>query len=116
MGIKIKSFVFILCFMLTGMLHATPPSSLTITYDYQTRMLHVSVSHQSDKLEKNFIRRIVVYRNGEEDESFYFPRQKVVSGLEEDIPYEAEPGDKIEAEVFCNQGGTAKAETEVPVL
>ncbi len=93
---------------------ATPPSALTITYDADKKNVHVSATHPSGRLERHYLRRVVLYINDKEKDSMYFPRQKLAWGMEEDIALEAKPGDKISVEVFCSQGGSAVAETVVP--
>ncbi len=95
---------------------ATPPSAVSLNYDVESKNLHLTAAHPSGRLDRHYLRRLVVYVNGEEADSKYYPRQTLAWGLEDDIPFEGEPGDKISVEIFCSQGGIGKAETLVPEL
>ena len=93
---------------------AAPPSAMTLSYDTVKNSLHVSAAHPSDRLERHYLRRLTVYKNDEEAKTVFWARQKLPAGIEEDIDLNAVPGDHVRVEVFCSQGGFAKAEYIVP--
>ncbi len=92
---------------------ATPAMNVKISYDQDNKTLRVQAVHPSYRLEKNFIRRLEIYRNGTKEQTLLFSRQKSPAGLAEDIGFAAEPGDRIRVELYCNQGGASSAEHEV---
>ena len=94
---------------------ATPPSSLTLTYDVDKQMLHVSAVHASERLDKHYLRRIVVFKNNEEIDTVNLTRQKAPSGVEEDIPVETVGGEKLSVQIYCSKGGLGRGEVDVPV-
>ena len=111
----IKLLVFIgLMAGLTVNAYATSPTSVSVTYEKEKQILHVTASHPSDKLDKHYLRRISIEKNGVEDKSVTFPRQKLASGLDEEISYVAEAGEKLSIKINCSQGGVATAEVDVP--
>ena len=115
MDIKRVLFMLLAALSVSVDAWATPPSSVKLTYDLDKQILHVSATHPANKLDKHFLRRIVIYKNDAELNTVYFTRQKAPSGIEEDIPVTAEGGDKIAIEVFCSQGGLGKGEVSIPV-
>ena len=93
---------------------AAPPAGIDLSYDSSKKTLHVSARHPSDRLDRYYIRKIVIYKNDTADDEVTFSRQKLASGIEEDIAYEAKPRDVIKVEIFASEGGKGSAEYEVP--
>lgn len=89
---------------------ATPPTTLDLTYDPTAGVLQVEAKHISDHLDKHYLRRLVIDRNGAKDKEIAYTRQKYPSKFIEDIPFIAKPGETIAVEVFCSQGGSKRAE------
>ena len=81
---------------------ATPPTTLDLTYDPATGVLHVEAKHISDHLDKHYLRRLVIDRNGAKEKEIAYTRQKYPSKFVEDIPFIAKPGETIAVEVFCS--------------
>ena len=92
---------------------ATPPTTLDLTYDPATGVLHVEAKHISDHLDKHYLRRLVIDRNGAKEKEIAYTRQKYPSKFVEDIPFIAKPGETIAVEVFCSQGGKKKVELTI---
>ncbi len=96
--------------MLASSALAAPPTGISLTYDFDKSSLHVSARHPSDNMDKNYLRRLVIYRNGMEEQALTFARQKIAAGLEEDVSLSASPGDLVRVEIFASEGGKGSAE------
>ncbi len=92
---------------------ATPPTTLDLTYDPASGVLHVEAKHVSEHLDKHYLHRLVIYRNGAQEQEIVYTRQKYPSKFMEDIPLIAKPGETIAVEVFCSQGGSKRAELTI---
>lgn len=109
-----RFFLTMVCAMCVALnVWATPPMDVSINYDKEKKILHVSSAHPSDHLDKHYLRRIVIFKNDVEDKSVAYPRQKMPSGIEEDIAYDAKGDDVISVKIFCSQGGIGIAQTTV---
>ena len=111
---KLNIYFFFIFFFYAAIASATPPSGMSLTYDSEKNILHVSARHPSERLQRHYLRRLVISRNDVVAQTVIFSGQKLAAGLEEDIEFKAGPGDKISVEVFCSQGGSAKARIEIP--
>ncbi|MBI4308850.1 MAG: hypothetical protein HY591_00810 [Candidatus Omnitrophica bacterium] len=111
---KLNIFFFSMFLLYAATSFATPPSDMSLTYDKEKNIVHVSAKHPSGRLERHYVRRLVIYKNDGPVETLNFPRQKLAAGLEEDIELKAGPGDRISIEAFCSQGGSGKAQIEIP--
>lgn len=114
----IKKIVLMLLFVMMGLMHAeaTPPTHVTLTYDIEKKMLHVSAKHATESLDRHYLRRIVIYKNEQEVDAFNLTRQKMPSGIEEDIAMEAQQGDRIAVSIYCKKGGEGKGDMTVTVI
>ncbi len=92
---------------------ATPPTEMDLSYDPAQGTLHVEAKHVSDHLDKHYLRRLLLYRNGVQEQELTYTRQKYPSKFIEDIPLIAKPGEIIAVEVFCSQGGSKRAELTI---
>jgi hypothetical protein len=104
------SLLVMLCLSTT--VWATPANGIKLTYDADKKILHVSAKHPSTRLDHNYIRRIVILKNGTVDKEVALTRQKIAAGIEEDIEYEISEGN-ISAELYSNEGGKAVGELTV---
>lgn len=95
---------------------ATPPESLMLEYDRAAEVLTISGSHPTQDRLEHFIRRAVVVRNQDEAKKFYVTRQDSASGFKFKVPFKAEPGDQLQVEVFCSQGGSKSAVLMIPKI
>lgn len=110
-----KSFVSLMLAAITlGNAYASPPSDITLDYDAANESLHVTAQHPTDRQNRYFLRRIVIYKNGAEETAANFGFQRLAWGIDEQLPLKAQPGDRIKAEIFCSQGGSGEAEMTVP--
>ena len=92
---------------------AAPPTEMEISYDPAQGTLHVEAKHISDHLNKHYLRRLVIYRNGAKEQEIAYTRQKYPSKFIEDIPFIAKPGETIAVEVFSSEGGTKRVELTI---
>src|SRR5262245_55130102 len=83
---------------------ATPPESVDVSYNKDTGVLTVQGPHPTQDRHEHYIRRLVVTRNHDEPQKFYATRQDAANAFKMEVPFKAEPGDKIHVEVFCSQG------------
>ena len=111
---KLNIYSFFIFLFYAAMASATPPSEILLSYDTDKSILHVSARHPSERLQRHYLRRLVISKNDVVVQTVTFSSQKLASGLEEDIEFKADPGDKISVEVFCSQGGSKKAELLIP--
>ena len=79
----------------TSIAHATAPTSVTIDYNIKSNNLYVRAEHVSSRLERHYIRKMVVSINDEAKDPVYYPRQKAPWGFEADYTVKAKPKDKI---------------------
>ena len=93
--------------------YAHPPSEIALTYDPDTKMLHIDIKHVSDSLRKHHIRKLIIYKNDAEFKSFSYVTQKP-PGLEEDALLDAEPGDTIRVKAVCSEAGSQEATLVIP--
>ncbi|MBF0504567.1 MAG: hypothetical protein HQL14_05630 [Candidatus Omnitrophica bacterium] len=93
---------------------ATPPTSITQTYDLDKASLHVDAVHPSDLLDKSYVRMMTVSLNNKPVQTFYYYRQKDHAGFSEDVSLKAKVGDVIKVDLFCTQGGSLSDELTVP--
>lgn len=109
----LKVLTFLIFLIASSLSLATPPSEVTITYNAGKELLHVVAKHPSDRLHRHYLRKMIVYKNGDADSTLYFGLQRFAWGLEEDVLLKAKPGDKLKIELFCSQGGSGEVEMTV---
>ena len=92
---------------------AHPPSKIELSYDDKEHMLTVDIAHVTSDVVKHHIRKITVYKNDEELESYYFVKQ-TPQGLVDKIPLEAKSGDNIRVKVICKEAGFKEESLVIP--
>ena len=105
------ALVFFFCLSVSALAH--PPSQILLTYDKDTKMLHIDIKHVSDSLRKHHIRIVVVYKNDEEVKSFSYVTQKP-PGLEEDVLLDVVSGDTIRVKVTDTEAGPREETMVIP--
>ncbi len=93
---------------------ATPPREIKLSYDKEGQILHVEAQHPSDRLERHYLRRLVVTQNGKEVQVLNYPRQVLAWGFSNDVVLAAQENDVIKVELFCSQGGNGSGEIILP--
>src|SRR5271168_4324052 len=92
---------------------ATPPTSITLTYDLSKGSLHVEAEHPSFDLDKSYVRLMNVYVNGTQVSTLNYYRQNDYDKFSDDVPVTAQAGDVIKVELFCTLGGSMSQELTV---
>lgn len=105
--------IIIFCGM-TGRAMARPPAEINLSYDTEKKNLHIEARHVTSNSRKHFIRRVVVYKNGEEIEKRFYVQQTTAAMLIEDLALEAVPGDVLRVEAVCNEAGRKETTLVIP--
>ncbi len=92
---------------------ATPPTSITLSYDLDKGSLHVEAVHPSFNLEKSYVRLMNVYVNGQQVTTLNYFKQNDNYEFTDDVPVTAQEGDVIKVELFCSLGGDMSKEMTV---
>jgi len=96
---------FMAAFFCSTLAYATPPVSITLSYNLDKGSLHVQAVHPSFDLEKSYVRLMNVYVNGEEVSTLNYFKQNDPYEFTDDVPMTAKVGDIIKVELFCSLGG-----------
>ncbi len=114
-----KFFCFILLFISFSFgftpVWATPVTNLQLTYSDSTGTIHLEADHITDNLNKHYIRTVIITRNSKDKQYLYFNRQTRSDKFVTDLIYTVIPGDQIDVEIYCNQGGITKGALSIPV-
>ncbi len=92
---------------------ATPPTSITLSYNSAKGSLHVEAVHPSFNLDKSYVRLMNVYVNGGQVSTLNYFRQKDYNEFTDDVPLTAQAGDVIKVDLFCSLGGEMGKELTV---
>ena len=98
----------------TKSVYAHPPSDILITYDTAIKTLKAVITHQVSNPQNHFINKVDVSLNGQEIIEHKLSRQD--NNIDQAVSYlipDAEAGDTISVEAYCNISGTLKREIEV---
>ena len=107
-------FTAVLIFCAASISWATPPSKIILTYDQDKKILNIDVEHVSSHLRKHHIRKLVVYKNDKEVQTFYYSNQTSSTGLVQDVSLEAKPEDIIKVVVTCTESGPTEEVLTIP--
>ncbi|MCB4792278.1 MAG: hypothetical protein LHV68_10390 [Elusimicrobia bacterium] len=100
-------FIFFTLILNAAVLLAHPAKDTTLSFDNKTKMLSVSVLHDSRDRKKHFIEEIRVSVNGKELVKQNFQSQ--TSNASQDASYvliDVKPGDEVAVKSECNLGGS----------
>jgi len=92
---------------------ATPPVSISLSYDPSKGSLHVEAVHPSFNLEKSYVRLMDVYVNGQKVSALDYFKQNDYNEFTDDVPLTVKEGDVIKVELFCTLGGDMSKELTV---
>jgi len=93
---------------------AQPPAQIDFEYDSQTKMLKVKIAHISINVRRHYIRRLIVTKNSENPQDFYYTNQPQAEGMTVDVPLVAKTGDTIKVKAICSQAGYKEETYLVP--
>ncbi|GEM_PF-1257282 len=104
----------IFSFIYLAAAHAAPPSNLTLDYDLDSGTLTAQGSHPTQDRFEHYIRRMMVTKNQEEPQTFYFTRQNSAGEFKQTVSLKIKAGDKIHVQVYCSLGGSSEADLVIP--
>lgn len=111
----IRMMLLVSAFILVaGQSYATPPQAMVVNYDPKKENLTVTITHTSYNLKKHYIRKLVVYKNNETPEEYFYKRQPSPDHFSYDISLKAKPKDVIKVKAFCVEGGSKEVMLTVP--
>ena len=106
--------IFLSCMLTAHLTWARPPSSIDLTYDPKTEILHIDLKHPSSNPQQHHIRKILVYKNNEEPILFHYASQTSAEGTIQDVPLKAKPQDVIRGEAICSDAGCGDQTLIIP--
>ena len=99
---------------IAGTALARPPAEMKLTYDAEKKNLHAEIRHVTSNPRKHFIRKLIIYKNGDEIENRFYVQQTTAAMLIEDVSLEAVTGDVIQADAICNEAGRKETTLVIP--
>jgi hypothetical protein len=105
--------LIVFAFILTPVAQAHPPASVELFYNMEKQILEVKITHASSNLDKHYVKKVVIKKNGEavggsdytnqpEKELFIYTYTLVVA-----------PGDLLEVKATCSVFGSKIAEFKI---
>ncbi|OGX24937.1 MAG: hypothetical protein A2787_03165 [Omnitrophica WOR_2 bacterium RIFCSPHIGHO2_01_FULL_48_9] len=110
----LKFFILLAILSTAGTSWAIPASKIELSYDPGKKILHTKVSHVTQRNRKHYIRSIIVYKNDQEVKSLHYVVQEKSSGVEEDIPLEANKDEVIRVKAQCTESGPKEETLVIP--
>jgi hypothetical protein len=101
-----------LIFLNPSLVRATPPTGLEIGYSVDSHTLFINADHPTDR-DRHYIHEVIVTRNSQDKQYFYFSHQARADKFIVELDYTALPGDHLDVELYCSQGGSEKASIDV---
>lgn len=98
--------IALLAFILVKDVYAHSPTEVELTFNEETKILTISVSHMVAKISRHYIDKIIVELNGEEIITQRFKTQS--SGAKQEVSYivpGAQVGDRFTITAHCNISG-----------
>lgn len=117
MGIDtMKIIVLIMSFLVSAVspLFARPPSEIIVDYKITQKLLVVSVKHPTHDFNHDYIKKIVVIKDGEKPQVSLFADQRDSKEQTLEIALEAKPLERIKVQAQCKEGGIKETEFIVP--
>lgn len=85
---------------------AHPASEMSVSYNIETELLNVSITHEVTDSTSHYIDQIIIYKNGEVYTSFNYTRQPTNRSFNYSFNVSANMNDTLEVLTHCNLGGT----------
>lgn len=111
---KILCFALFLLFVSSSVCFAHPPSDIKMTYDSDTNMLTVVLTHEVRNPDEHFIKKVDIGLNGKEIITHQISRQS--NNITQMVVYmipDAKPGDVLSAEGYCSLSGALEKELKI---
>lgn len=84
---------------------AHQPAKMDLKYDEKTNMLKIDLTHVTQHTRTHYIRRVMVFKNEEKVEEFFYSAQKNPQGLSLEVRVEAKSGDQLRVKAICKEAG-----------
>ena len=95
--------------LIPGLVYAHPPGKMFISYNKIKHILSISIPHPVQDVNRHYIKKVIVLRNGKEVFSKDFIGQKSYDMHIVKIPgFVADKGDKLVIIAQCNTAGRRK--------
>jgi len=100
--------------LMSGAAYAHPPSNMQVSYDKYSKTLRVKIDHPVTDTRSHFISEVKMSLNGAEvlDHKFKMQENEASHFLQYAIP-DAENGDTVRVEAFCNSFGKRFGEIKI---
>lgn len=106
----LKTFLTIfLSFLFTCSVYAHPPAEIELKFDVSASAIDVTIMHKSDDSNDHHIRKIVVYKNGQEYIVERNHQQVNPTRFLLNIPVNVKEGDELQVKAYCSEGGSRSA-------
>lgn len=92
---------------------ATPPVSITLSYDMKASSLHVEAAHPSFNVGLSYVRLMEISVNGQRVKTLNYYQQNSPEKFWDDVLLKAKVGDVIKVDLYCTLGGTKSEELTV---
>lgn len=99
----------IIVLLLTSNLQAIAhsPTDLELSYDIKNGVLHIEMTHVTNDIREDGIRRLLIYKNDEEVSAMTIVKQTTPHSLIKDVSFAAVVGDTIRVRAISKRGGYA---------
>lgn len=111
---KRTSFFLFLFMCYAGSAFCHPSTGAALSYDQDSKTLKIEIKHTTSDMVKHHIRRLIVYKNKQEIQSFTIVHQTTPNSVVKEVSVDAVPGDILTVEAYCNEGGTTTQDLIVP--
>ncbi len=92
---------------------AHPASEMSLSYDKNTNILEVKITHQVSDAESHYIDNVTISINDEKYETYEYFSQPTSSSFTYNYNLSLSEGDKVEVYTHCNLGGDLTEELTV---
>jgi hypothetical protein len=108
------TFLLLCFFYLLNISNAWTAPATNLQLNYDSKKIDIDADHPSDRLDRNFIQKVVVTRNSKDKQIFYFTHQTSASKFITTLDYAASPGDHLDIELYSSEGGLTQSSIDVP--
>jgi len=104
---KASLFIIFILTVMVNIASARPPKNLELTYDLESKLLHIELDHIVDDRNEDYIRKLIIQKNEEEPLIKYYRSQTNMRKFIKDIEIDAEVDDVIQVKALSSEGGSA---------
>lgn len=108
LSIKVLYSALFFAIMISTLCEAHIFQGVELNYDFEGQTLLVEIKHVARDPREDYVRKLVVFKNGEEVLTKYYKVQINPSQFTEELSVEAEDGDQISVKAYAVEGGSRK--------